>query len=53
MDSTDVLNDVFIMLSDINAFSSAILELSKYIINEENKRKTPVTKSTLYITLRL
>ena len=53
MESTDVINDVLIMLSDINAFSENTFELSKYIKTEEKNRKTPMTKSTLYNTLRL
>ena len=46
MESTDVINDVFIMLSDINAFSVDIFELSKYIKTEEKNRKKPVSKSS-------
>jgi hypothetical protein len=53
MEKTDVINAVFIMLSDINAFSGDIFELSKHIKTEEKNRKKPITKSTLYNTLRL
>ncbi len=53
MESTDVINDVVIMLSDINAFSGDMFELSKHIKTEKINRKNPITKSTLYNTLRL
>ena len=53
MKSTDVKNDVFIVLSDINAFSGDMFKLSKYIKTDEKNRIKPINKSTLYNTLRL
>jgi len=53
MESTDVINDVFIVLSDINAFSGDMLELNKYIKTDETNRIKPMNKITLYNTLRL
>lgn len=53
MESIDVINDVCNMLSEISAFSSAMLKLSKCTKTEAQNRKTPIAKSTLYNMLKL
>jgi hypothetical protein len=53
MESIAVINDVCNMPSEISAFSSAMLKLSKYTKTEAKKRKTPIAKSTLDNMLKL